>query len=189
MGTQPADMRPRPLGRWLGDRSSLGSVTFGALGVAGAVLYAVPGAWSAHEAALILMAAGTLGAMAGGLRLNAPPRRGPWEVLFLGVVLLALAGWVRLDRHTLGALDPHRVLLPEVLALVGSSLMAFAVTVLARAPHPHDRRNPDMVLESLVAGLSAFVLLWIYLVEPAAARIHATAFQRCVLPVSGSIDV
>jgi diguanylate cyclase (GGDEF)-like protein len=189
MGTQPVGMTPRPPRRWLGDRSSAAAVTFGAVGAAVAALYAVPGAWSAHEAALILMAVGTLGAMAGGLRLNAPPRRGPWEVLFLGVVLLALAGWVRLDRHTLGALGPHRVLLPDVLALVGSALMAFAVTVLARAPYPHDRRNPDMVLEALVAGLSAFVLLWIYLVEPAAARLHATAFQRCVLPVFGSIDV
>jgi diguanylate cyclase (GGDEF)-like protein len=165
------------------------AATFGVAGVVVAALYGVPGAWNAHAAALILMAAATVGAMAGGLRLNAPPRRGPWEVLFLGVVALGLGGWVRLDRHTLALVDAHRAFLPDVLVLVGSVLTAFAVTVLARAPHPHDRRNPDMVLEALVAGIGAFVLLWIYLVEPAAGAIRAPAFERCVLPLSASIDV
>src|ERR1035441_2833251 len=110
MRPQPAGLMPRPPGRWLADRSSMAAATFGAVGAAGAVLYGVSGVWSVHEAALILMAVATFGAMAGGLRLNAPPRRGPWEVLFLGAVLLALGGWVRLDRHTLGAIDAHRAL-------------------------------------------------------------------------------
>jgi diguanylate cyclase (GGDEF)-like protein len=182
-------MTPRPAGRWLRDRSTMSAVTFGVAGTVVAVLYGVPGAWGVHEAALVLMAVATFAALAAGLRLNAPPRRGPWEVLFVGAVLLALGGWVRLDRHTLGAVDAHRALLPDVLVLVGSVLVAFAVTVLARAPHPHDRRNPDMVLEALVAGVGAFVLLWIYLVEPGVARIHAPSFERCMLPISTSIDV
>ncbi len=46
-----------------------------------------------------------------------------------------------------------------------------------------------MVLEALVAGVSAFVLLWIYLVEPAAPRLDMATFERCVLPLSSAIDV
>jgi len=179
----------RPAGRWLGDRTTLAAASFGAVGVVVAALSAVPGAWSAHEAALIFMAVATVGAMAVGLRLNAPPRRGPWEVLLAGTVLLGIGGWFRIDRHTLGAVAAHQAFLPDLLILIGSVVVAFAVTVLARAPHPHDRRNADMVLEGLVAGVSAFVLLWIYLVEPAAARIHAPAFERCVLAIPTAIDV
>jgi diguanylate cyclase (GGDEF)-like protein len=182
-------LRPRPAGRWLGDRSTLVAAVFGGAGTVVAALYAVPGGWPAHEVALALVALAVLGAMAAGLRLNAPSRRGPWEVLFVGAVLLGLGGWVRLDRHTLAAIDAHQAFMPDLLVLVGSVLVAFAITVLARAPHPHDRGNPDMVLEALVAGVSAFVLLWIYLVEPGAARIHIPTFERCVLPISTSIDV
>jgi hypothetical protein len=152
-------------------RTSTAAAVFGVVGTVIALAYGVPGSWWLHEAALVFMAVATFGAMAVGLRKNAPPRRGPWEVLFLGVVALAVGGWVRMDRHTLGAVDAHRAFLPDVLVLIGSVLVAFAVTVLSRAPHPHDRRNADMVLEALVAGVSAFVLLWVYLVEPGAARI------------------
>ncbi len=189
MPSPATGLTPRPAGRWLTDRSTLAATVYGALGVAVALLYAIPGGWVFHEAALAFMALATLGAMAGGLRLNAPPRRGPWEVLGVGIVLLALGGWVRLDRHTLGAVAAQRALMPEVLVAVGSVLVAFAVTVLARAPHPRDRRNPDMVLEALVAGVSAFVLVWIYLVEPAAPRLHLPTFERCLLPLPTAIAV
>ena len=189
MAPRPAATSARPAWRRLGDRASTVATAFGVAGAAVALLYGVPGSWSAHAAALILMAVATAAAMAGGLRINVPPRRGPWEVLFLGVVLLALGGWVRLDRHTLAIVNTNRALLPDVLVLVGSVLAAFAVTVLARAPHPHDRRNPDMVIEALVAGISAFVLLWIYLVEPAATRLHLSGFERGALPIATALDV
>jgi diguanylate cyclase (GGDEF)-like protein len=180
----------RPAGRWLGDRSTLLAAGFGGTGTVVGLLYGVPRGWPVHEAGLVLMAVATLGAMVAGLRLNAPPRRGPWEVLFVGAVLLGLGGVVRLDRHTLAAVHgAPRAFLPDLVVLVGSVLFAFALTVLARAPHPHDRRNPDMVIEALVAGISTFVLLWIYVVEPGATGIHASTFERCVLPISTSIDV
>ncbi len=181
-------LTPRPAGRWLGDRGAL-SGGFGAAGVAVALLYAIPAPWRVHEMALGLLGVATLAAMAGGLRLHAPPRRGPFEVLLVGIVLLALAGWVRLDRHTLGMLDARRAFLPDVLGLVGSVLVAFALTVLSRAPHPRDRRNLDMVLDGLVAGISAYVVLWIYLVEPAAPGLAMPAFERAILPLFGAIDV
>ncbi|MGH9046851.1 MAG: diguanylate cyclase domain-containing protein, partial [Acidimicrobiales bacterium] len=189
MGPRASGPTPRRPRRSVGDHSNLLATVFGLAGATVALLYALPGAWAAHEAALALLAVATVGAMVGGLRLHAPPRRGPWEVLLVGVVLLALGGWVRLDRHTLGAPHATRAFMPEVLVLVGSVLVAFAVTVLARAPHPRDRRNPDMVLEALVAGVSAFVLLWVYLVEPNAARIHAPSFERCTLAIATAIDV
>jgi diguanylate cyclase (GGDEF)-like protein len=188
MPSQPPDTR-RPARRWSADRSSTTATVVGVVGTVVALLYAVPGLWPLHEAVLILLAVATFAAMAAGLRHNAPPRRGPWEVLFLGVVALALGWWVRIDRHTLAVITAHRPLMPDILVLVGSVLVAFAVTVLARAPHPYDRQNPDMVLEAAVAGVSAFILLWIYLVEPAAARFGAPTFERCVLPISTSIDV
>jgi diguanylate cyclase (GGDEF)-like protein len=178
----------RPVGRWLHDRLSVVAACFGAVGVVVAALYGVPGDWSAHVAALSFMAAATLVAMVAGQRLNAPPRRGPWEVLLLGVALVGTGGFLRLDRHTLGAVSAGRAFLPDLLVLAGSVVVTFAVTVLARAPHPHGRRNPDMVLQALVAGLSAYALIWVYLVEPAAPRLGLPTFERCVLPVAPSLD-
>ncbi len=182
-------MTPRPAGRSRAERSTLAASGFGAAGAALAVLDAVPGPWRVREVALVLVALGTLGAMLAGLRLHAPPRRGPWEVLLAGVVLLGLGGWVRLDRHTLGMVAAQRALLPDVLWLVGAALVAFALTVLARAPHPHDRRNPDMVLEGLVGGVSAYVVLWTYLVEPAAPSLQMPTFERAMLALFPALGV
>ena len=173
----------------MGDRSTVAAAGCGALGFVLGALFVLPGTSSAHPAELIFLAAATVFAMVAGLRFNAPPRRGPWEVLIVGTVLLGLGGWARLDRHTLGALASPRALLPDLLVLIGSVLMAFAMTVLARAPHPHHRGNADMVLDGLIAGLSAYVLTWIYLLEPAAARIHVRTFERAVVPISTALDV
>jgi len=191
MGPMPRPVAPglatRPAGRWLGDRSTLLAAGFAVAAMLLAALAAVPGPWAVRAGALGAMAVVGLVAMAVGLRLNAPPRRGPWEVLFLGAVLLGLGGWAGLDRHTLGALAAHRAVLPEGLVLAGSVVVAFAVSVLARAPR--ERSTPDMVLEALVAGLSAYALLFVFLVEPGAARVHAPAFARGAAALPGAIDV
>ena len=127
--------------------------------------------------------------MAAGLRLNAPPRRGPWEVLFLGAVALALGGWVRIDRHTLGVINAHRALLPDILVLVGSVLVAFAVTVLARAPTPTTAATPTWCSKPWSPGsapTSCRGSTWSSRPRPGSTL---PTFERCVLPISTSIDV
>jgi diguanylate cyclase len=187
MRSGPPGSRPRPYRASRRDRSSAAAAAAAAAGGTLALAYLGPWSWPVHEAVLGLVAAGTLLAMGLGLRWNAPPRRGPWEVLFLGAVLCGAGGLLRLDRHSLGVLA-GRPLGPDIVVVVGGALFAFAFSVLGRAPHPHEHENPDMVLDGLVAGVAAWALLWSALVEPAISSRPAGAPLRALLPTPTALD-
>jgi diguanylate cyclase len=163
-----------------------GAVVFGVIGVLCAALVCLPSSWMVRAGLLAAMGVGTVAAMLVGLRANAPVRRGPWETLLLGAVVLGLVGWVRVDRHTFGHLAATSPLGPELGQLVGLGLVALAVSVFARAPHPFEHRNPDTVIDGALAGLAAYVVCWAYVVEPTGAL---STVQRAMLPLPVSIDV
>jgi diguanylate cyclase len=187
MRTGVPGSRPRPVRASRRDRSSTAAAGAAAVGGALALAYLAPWSWPAHEAVLGVVAAGVVLAMGLGLRWNAPPRRGPWEILFLGAVLCGAGGFLRLDRHSLGALSA-RPLGPDLVVVVGGVLLAFAFSVLGRAPHPHGDENPDMVLDGLVAAVAAWALLWSTLVEPAIGTRPVGAALRALLPAPTALD-
>lgn len=152
-----------------------------------ALSYLLPWSWPAHASLLVTAAVGTLVAMGLGLRMHAPPRRGPWEVLYLGTVLLGAGAFLRLDRHVLGTLS-GRPLGPDLVVVAGGVLVAFAYSVLGRAPHPDEAENADLVLDGLVAGLFAWALLWSELVEPAIGGRAAAGTVRALLPTPAALD-
>jgi diguanylate cyclase (GGDEF)-like protein len=177
MPRSAAPLSPPP-GRLLSGRIASGAL------VGSAVLGAVellPHPAVLRPAVVAAGCAGALGAMVVGIQRNAPPRRGPFEVLLLGAAGLASGGLLQLVDHTAGVFGPRRPVGGDVVVLIGSVLMAFAFTVLARAPYPHNRVNLDTVLDGTVAAVCVYAILWLTVVGPASAGHPASVFRRVVL--------
>ncbi len=183
---RPAAPASRPPGRLVPGR-----VAWGALG-GSAVLAVATVAGDPPDLRPALVAAGcvaALVAMAVGIRRNAPPRRGPFEVLLIGAAALAAGGFLRLAEHAQGVLGLRRPLAGDVVVLAGWVLVAFAVTVLARAPYPNGRANLDTVLDGAVAGVGAYALLWLTVVGPAVFGRPADGTEQAVLAVPPALAI
>lgn len=170
MTREQADARYPSATLWL-----LGSLTvFLALQAVG-LLNAV------HDATLVLLFAGSVAAIAYGIRRYRPAVRWPWLMAMLALTLFFLGGVARQSMGTLGDLSANRSLVPDLLTIPGYVAMGIGLYGITRARQPDRSARFDAMLDALVAALAVMALAWILLIGPGLVDTDAPLSVRITL--------
>jgi len=117
------------------------------------------------RSSFVVLAVATLVAAGVGIRLYRPRPCFPWVALAGALVLFLVGGAVRQHVGSYGDLSPERSLLPDFIVLPGYALVAASLITMVRSLG--ERRDVDMILDSMLVALASLAVAWVYLMTPA----------------------
>jgi diguanylate cyclase (GGDEF)-like protein len=138
------------------------------IGLTLTAIHAAPGLGRVGENAYSVLAVGGIVATVAGTIRNRPRPAGPWFIWAISAVLFAAGAVLRQVYQTTGDLTADRSLLPELFTLPGYLLFAAGFVWLLRV-RSRERNEPGVALDATMLALGSFVLVWIFLLNPAIA--------------------
>ncbi len=143
-------------------------MTCGVAGVAAA--FGLFGGTSNTVIAVVAMTA--VGSMITGIRRQPGYARPGWILILMASLLSFVASGLRESLHTLGNITASRSLVPDLFS--GPGYINHAVgLMLATAQRRRGSSSLEPVLDSLLAGLAALALAWVFMIGPALAHTNA----------------
>jgi diguanylate cyclase (GGDEF)-like protein len=136
-----------------------------------------------------VLAAATFIAAVAGIWLYRPALQLAWLGIAAATGLFVIGGIARQHYATFGNLTSSRSLLPDLITLPGYALLAAGLGTLVLRRRRGRRGNFDALIDSMIAGLAALSLAWVFLITPTISNAGTPLAVRLVLSCYPAMSV
>jgi diguanylate cyclase len=154
-----------------GDRAELYPVLgVAGFGIAWIVLAALGLLGPLAEFSFVVLGIVSVASVGYGIHRWHPAPAWPWICIGGALAAWLIGGFLRQYYGTLGDLTDHRSVVPDVFSLFGYVLVLAGVAALAGRRLGQRRRDPEPLIDALIASLAALTLAWAYVIGPALSK-------------------